>query len=172
MRLTVGGRLRHHCHPLFTELQIVTVFSQYVLECLACVKSNPENSWTQTKRWKYSTVCLPTSKSWGTVCLSKGCKGGWLQIRSTRLWNFMKLTGGGDLTLHCQIVNISFQVNKFENCLSDNSRLTTQEIQNPYEISYAASLVVECWNPLVKAIAWLAYSPKALQRWLQKNVNR
>lgn len=71
---------------------------------------------------------------------------GWLtQIRSSRLWSFMKLSGGGgDLTLHCQIVNISFQVNKLENCLSDNSRLTTQEIQNPYEMSYAASLVVEC----------------------------
>lgn len=40
----------------------------------------------------------------------------------------MKLKGGGDLTLHCQIVNISFHVNKFENCLSGNSRLTTQEI--------------------------------------------
>lgn len=39
-----------------------------------------------------------------------------------------EVEGGGDLTLHCQIVNISFQVTKFENCLSGNSRLTTQEI--------------------------------------------
>lgn len=71
---------------------------------------------------------------------------GWLT--SNPLYSLMEFyevdRGGGDLTLHCQIVNIRFQVNKFENCLSDNSRLTTQEIQNPYEMSYAASLVVEC----------------------------